>query len=166
MSDVNKLVGTVAHDFNLSDKDNHFYSLNQLTKENDFIVLYFYPKDDTPGCTIEAQMFTKNLNEFKKLKTLILGISGGDNKSKEKFCNKYDLKINLLSDIDFSVSKKYKVYEKKQMYGKEYYGISRITFIINKKKEIIKVFEKVDPKNHSKEVLEFIESTKNIKKGE
>jgi thioredoxin-dependent peroxiredoxin len=162
MLDINKLVGNIAHDFNLMDKNDKEYSLNKLVKENDFIVLYFYPKDDTPGCTIEAQMFNNDLNEFKELNTLVLGISGRDNKSKEKFCNKYGLSITLLSDTDFFVSKKYNVYGKKQMYGKEYYGISRVTFVINRNKEIIKIFDRVDPKNHSKEVLEFI---KLIKKG-
>jgi thioredoxin-dependent peroxiredoxin len=160
MKNLNELVGSVAFDFNLKDKDDVNYSLKDLVKKNNFIVLYFYPKDDTPGCTIEAQMFSKDLNEFNKLNTLILGISGGDNKSKEKFCNKFNLKINLLSDIDFLVSKKYNVYAKKQMYGKEYFGISRVTFIIDKNQKIIKIFDKVDPKIHSTEVLDFIESTK------
>ncbi|MFT4304644.1 MAG: redoxin domain-containing protein, partial [Candidatus Woesearchaeota archaeon] len=78
---MNELVGTMAKDFKLKDKDNNGYSLRDLN--NDFIVIYFYPKDNTPGCTIEAQMFNKDLHKFKKLNTLVLGISGGDNKSKE-----------------------------------------------------------------------------------
>ena len=154
-----KLEGKKAFNFNLKDKDDNLYSLNQLNF--DFIVIYFYPKDDTPGCTIEAQMFTYDLKEFEKLNTLVLGISGGNNKSKEKFCNKYNLKIPLLSDEDFSVSKKYLAYGKKQMYGKEYEGIKRVTFVLDKNKKIIKVFEKVVPKDHSKEVLEFIKSNLN-----
>lgn len=155
---MNELVGTVAPNFKLKDKDNKEYHLKDLN--NDFIVIYFYPKDNTPGCTIEAQMFNKDLSKFKELNTLVLGISGGDNKSKENFCNKFGLEIPLLSDEDYSVSKKYNVFGKKKIFGKEIKGISRITFILDKHKKIIKIFDKVKPKDHSLEVLEFIKSIK------
>lgn len=143
-----------AHDFLLRDKNGKEHSLKDFN--TDFTVLYFYPKDDTAGCTIEAVEFTKDLEKFRKLNTSIIGISGGNEETKKKFCDRHNLKILLLSDPDFSVCKKYGVYGKKNFMGNEFMGIIRTTFILDKNKNIIKVYEKVKPENHSKEVLESI----------
>ena len=144
----------LAIDFSLKDKDDKEHRLSGIKSK--YKVIYFYPKDNTPGCTIESKELSDALPELKKLKTEVIGISGGDNKSKEKFCSKYNLKLLLLSDTDFSVSKAYKVYGEKQFMGRKYLGINRTTFILDKDNKIIKVFEKVSPLGHAKEVLEFI----------
>ncbi len=148
-----------APEFKLTDKAGKKYSLKDF--KSDFYVVYFYPKDDTLGCTLEAKDFSKKINNFEKENIKIIGISGGDDKSKEKFCNKYNLKILLLSDSDFKISKKYNVYGKKSFMGHVFNGISRVTYVLDKKKKIIKVFSKVKPLGHANEVLEYIQSIKN-----
>lgn len=145
--------GDKAIDFSLKDKDGKKHSLKDFKSR--FLVLYFYPKDNTPGCTIEAKMFSKDIEKYKKASADIIGISGGDDKSKKKFCERNNLKIPLLSDTDFIIPKKYGVYGEKNFMGKKYMGINRTTFIIRNNK-IIKIFEKVNPKNHSDEVLGFL----------
>ena len=147
-------VGEQASDFSLRDKDGEIHSLHEVN--SNFVIVYFYPKDNTPGCTIEAKDFSRDIGEFKKLNTTIIGISGGDEKSKTKFCEKQNLKILLLSDSDFSVSNNYGVYGEKSFMGRKYMGISRWTFVLNKNHKIIKIYDKVKPGIHSKEVLEFI----------
>ena len=145
-------------EFSLNDKDGRTISLKDFN--SDYIVVYFYPKDNTPGCTIESKKFNDALDQFSKLNTIIIGISGGDEKSKTKFCDKHDLKLTLLSDPNFKVSESYGVYGEKSFMGKKYMGISRQTFVLNKNHKIIKIFEKVKPIIHTKEVLEFIRSLK------
>lgn len=151
-------VGAKAPDFKLSDKDGSKISLKDLKAE--FTVVYFYPKDDTPGCTIEAQGFNKDISKYKKLDISVIGISGGDEKTKSKFCNKFNLKIILLSDSDFKISKKYNSFGKKTFMGKTYDGIFRKTFILNDKRKIIKIYDKVTPETHSREILEEIKNSK------
>ena len=146
--------GEQAPDFSLRDKDSNIHSLSEIN--SDYVLIYFYPKDNTPGCTIEAQEFNKDIEEFNELDTTIIGISGGDEKSKTKFCEKHDLKILLLSDSDFSVSNNYGVYGEKSFMGRKYMGISRWTFVLNKDHKIIKIYDKVKPAEHSQEVLKFI----------
>ena len=148
--------GEQAPDFSLRDKDSNIHSLSEIN--SDYVLIYFYPKDSTPGCTIEAQEFSKDIEEFNKLNTTIIGISGGDEKSKTKFCEKHDLKILLLSDSDFSVSNNYGVYGEKSFMGRKYMGISRWTFVLNKDHKIIKIYDKVKPAEHSQEVLDFIKN--------
>jgi thioredoxin-dependent peroxiredoxin len=143
-----------AFDFKLKDKDGKTYSLKEFKK--DYIVLYFYPTDSTPGCTLEAKEFNDHLNDFKRLNTQIIGISGGDEKTKTKFCDKHNLKLLLLSDTDFLISKRYKVYKEKSFLGKRFLGIVRTTFVLDKSHNIIKQFDKVNPIGHAKEVLKFI----------
>ena len=116
-------VGGKAPAFTLKDKDGKAYALKDIPGA--FRILYFYPKDDTPGCTIEAKAFSKDLDKFKKLGATIVGISGGDEKTKTKFCKKYDLNILLLSDTDFKVSDAYGQYGEKSFMGRKYMGISR-----------------------------------------
>ncbi|MEM3112967.1 MAG: thioredoxin-dependent thiol peroxidase [Candidatus Pacearchaeota archaeon] len=147
-----------APDFSLKDKDGKLHSINKLN--SDFIVLYFYPKDSTPGCTIEAKEFSQLKNDFKKLSCEIIGISGGDEKSKQKFIESCGIKIILLSDPDFEVCKRYGVYGEKSFMGKKFFGIKRTTFIIDKNKKIIKVYENVKALGHAKETLEFVKSLK------
>lgn len=121
-----------------------------------YTVLYFYPKDDTPGCTIEAKEFSSNLSKFKKENVEVVGISGGDSDSKEKFCKKHKLSVKLLADESLAVSKKFGVYGKKQFLGKSYMGIYRQTFVINQKGKVVKIFPNVKPETHPEEVLLFI----------
>ena len=145
-----------APDFSLRDKDGEIHSLSEVN--SDYVIVYFYPKDNTPGCTIEAKDFSRDKKEFDKLNTTIIGISGGDEKSKTKFCEKQNLKILLLSDSDFSISNNYGVYGEKSFMGRKYMGISRWTFVLNKNHKIIKIYDKVKPGIHSEEVLEFIKN--------
>ena len=123
-----------------------------------FIVLYFYPKDDTPGCTIETSDFNKLLSKFKKLDCDVYGISKDNLKSHNKFRDKYKIKFNLLADEDLKVIKKYKVWGKKKFMGREFMGVLRTTFLIDKKGKIIKVWENVKVKDHAKEVLETLKN--------
>ena len=149
---------TKAPDFKLKDKNSKEHQISKI--KSDFFVVYFYPKDNTPGCTIEAGMFNKHLPEFKKLKTQIIGISGGDEKSKTKFCEKHDLKLLLLSDPEFIVSKKYKVYGEKSFMGRKFKGINRQTYVLDRGLKIIKTFDKVKVGEHALEVLKFIKEQK------
>lgn len=148
--------GDKAIDFLLKDKDGKKYSLKDFN--SDYLILYFYPKDSTSGCTIQAQEFTKDLGKFKKLNTTIIGISGGNNETKLKFYNKYNLKVLLLSDPDFSISNKYSIYGEKSFLGRKFMGIKRTTFILDKDRKIIKVYENVNPKKHSEEIIGFIKN--------
>ena len=123
-----------------------------------FVVLYFYPKDDTPGCTIETVDFNKLLPKFKKLNCEILGISKDNLKSHDKFRDKYKIKFDLLADEEIKVLKKYNVWAKKKFMGREFMGTVRTTFLIDKKGKIIKVWANVKVKDHAKEVLESLEN--------
>ena len=151
-------IGDTAPSFALKDQDGIIHALAKV--KSLYVIVYFYPKDNTPGCTIEAQTFTRDLEQFTKLRVMIIGISGGDENTKKKFCEKYNLKVILLSDTDFSVAKKYGVYIKKSFMGRSFMGIARTTFVLDKNHRIIKVFEKVDPKTHAPEILNFISNIK------
>ena len=150
---------TKAKNFKLKDKDENVVELNNI--DSKYIVLYFYPKDNTSVCTLEAIEFTSKKKDLEKLGATIIGISGGDAKSKTKFCEKNNLTITLLSDTDFKVSTLYGVYGEKKFMGRSYMGISRITFILDKDKKIIKVFEKVKPNEHANEVVEYLKNIEN-----
>ena len=139
-----KLLSTAKKDYSLKD------SLGK------YVVIYFYPKDDTPGCTIETNDFNKLLTKFKKLECEIYGISKDSLKSHDKFRDKYKIKFDLLADVEIKVLKKYKVWGKKKFMGREYMGINRTTFLIDKKGKIIKIWENVKVKDHAKEVLETL----------
>jgi len=148
--------GSKAPSFKLEDKNGAAFSLSDF--KSGLTVLYFYPKDDTPGCTIEAKEFNASLARLKKLGLKVIGISGGDNRSKTNFCKKYGLKIPLLSDTDFSVAKSYGAYGKKKFMGREYNGIFRKTFLIGADQKIVHIFDEVKPKGHVKQILEVIRS--------
>ena len=119
-----------------------------------WVVIYFYPKDNTPGCTIEAIDFTKKLKEFEKLNTKILGISADSKESHCNFIEKQNLKIDLLSDADKKVIKQFGVWGKKKLYGREYEGIIRSTFLISPEGKIAKEWKFVKVENHVDKVLE------------
>ena len=121
-----------------------------------YIVLYFYPKDDTPGCTIETNDFNKLLPQFKKINCEIFGISKDSLNSHKKFKKKYDIKFDLLSDENKEIIKRYKVWGKKKFMGREFMGLIRSTFLIDKKGKIIKIWKNVKVKDHAKEVLETL----------
>ena len=128
------------------------YLLNNSTGK--YVIIYFYPKDDTPGCTVEANDFNKLLSKFKKLECEVFGISKDSLKSHDKFRDKYKIKFDLLADEELKVLKKYKVWGKKKFMGKEFMGVIRSTFLIDKKGKVLKVWNNVKVKDHAKEVLE------------
>ncbi|MFL2854266.1 MAG: thioredoxin-dependent thiol peroxidase [Candidatus Pelagibacter sp.] len=147
-------INTKAPNFKLLSTSKETYSLkNSLGK---YVVIYFYPKDDTPGCTIETNDFNKLLSKFEKLECEIYGISKDNIKSHDKFRDKYKIKFNLLADEEIKILKKYKVWGKKKFMGREFMGINRTTFLIDKKGKIIKIWENVKVKDHAKEVLETL----------
>ena len=117
-------------------------------------VIYFYPKDFTPGCTTEADEFTRDYNKFKKVGIQIVGISKDDVESHKKFCQKMKIPYILLADTGTDVAKKFGVWGKKKFMGKEYMGVIRSTFLVDEKGKIFKAFPKVKAAGHAKEVLE------------
>ena len=123
-------------------------------------ILYFYPKDNTPGCTTEAKDFSAKIEEFNKLKTKVIGISKDSIKTHKNFIKKQDLKILLASDEEGKTLEKFGVWVEKNMYGRKYMGIQRSTFLIDEKLKIIFVWEKVKVKGHVDEVLEKIKELK------
>ncbi len=143
-----------APSFSLPSTSNNKYSLKDSLGK--YVILYFYPKDDTPGCTIETNDFNKLLPKFKKLNCEILGISKDNLKSHDKFRDKYKIKFDLLADEEIKVLKKYKVWAKKKFMGREFMGIVRTTFLIDKKGKILKIWENVKVKDHAKEVLDTL----------
>ena len=149
-------VNSKAPSFSLPSTSNNEYSLKDSLGK--YIVLYFYPKDDTPGCTIETNDFNKLLPKFKKLNCEILGISKDNLKSHNKFRDKYKIKFDLLADEEIKVLKKYKVWAKKKFMGREFMGIVRTTFLIDKKGKILKIWNNVKVKDHAKEVLETLQN--------
>lgn len=149
--------GNLAPNFSLLDSSRNKISLEKFRGEKN-IILYFYPKDMTPGCTTEACDFSANLKQFEKLDAVILGISFDDSEKHQKFIDKYKLKHILLSDIEKKVANAYGVYQQKSLYGKKFMGIVRSTFVIGKDGRIKKIFPKVKVNGHWKEVLETLKS--------
>ena len=147
---------TKAPIFKLPSTNKKEYSLKDSI--GNYVIIYFYPKDDTPGCTIETNDFNKLLPKFKKLNCEILGISKDNLKSHDKFKHKYKIKFDLLADEVLKVLKKYKVWGKKKFMGREFMGIIRSTYLIDKKGKILKVWDNVKVKDHAKEVLETLEN--------
>jgi len=143
-----------APNFKLISASNKIIELKKIKSK--YIVLYFYPKDDTPGCTLETKDFNSLLNKFKKLDCAIFGISKDDLKSHLKFKKKYNVKFELLADEKKEAIKAYKTWGKKKFMGREFVGQIRSTFLI-KDKKIIKEWRSVKVKNHAQEVLNFIE---------
>jgi peroxiredoxin Q/BCP len=140
----------------LKDDTGKEVSLKDFKGKN--VVLYFYPKDDTPGCTKEACDFRDNLKDYSKKNAVILGVSADDVASHDKFKKKYGLPFQLLSDPDKKTIQAYGVWKEKSMYGKKYMGISRESFLIDRGGKIVKHYEKVRPDTHAREVLDDVKT--------
>lgn len=146
--------GAVAPDFELEDENGVPHKLSDYRGK--FVVLYFYPKDDTPGCTTEACNFRDDYSAYTKAGVVILGVSPDNVKSHAKFKMKHQLPFTLLADINHEVCVTYGVWALKKMMGREYFGVMRTTYLIGPDGKIVKVFEKVKPADHSAEVLAAI----------
>ena len=147
-------LGALSPSFNAVCDDGSRIELSELRGKN--VVLYFYPKDDTPGCTIEAQDFTQNIEKFVSLDTVILGVSRDSIKSHCNFIQKYNLAFNLISDEDGEICSVYGVLKEKSMFGKKYIGIERSTFLIDKRGNILKIWQPVKINGHIDEILGFL----------
>lgn len=143
--------GQKAPQFSLVDQDNKTHTLKDYAGQ--WVLLYFYPKDDTPGCTKEACSFRDNLPKFKKLKAVVFGISADSVSKHKKFAEKYKLSFTLLADEDKKIINAYGVWQKKKFMGREYMGIMRTSFLIDPKGKIAKIYEGVKPEAHPEEVL-------------
>ena len=148
--------GNKAPDFKLKDQNEKEISLSDYKGKN--VILYFYPKDNTSGCTAEACSFRDDFPKFKKVETVILGVSPDSVESHKKFAKKYNLNFSLLADEDKEVIKKYDVWKEKSMYGRKYMGVERSTFIIDSDGKIKKIFRKVKVQGHNEEVMEALKS--------
>ena len=139
--------------FELDTDQGKFYSKDHVEKN---LVLFFFPKADTTGCTKEATSFSNLINEFEDLNTIVIGISKDTVEKQIKFKSKYDLKCILGSDVDIKICSKFGVWVEKSMYGKKYMGIQRSTFLINTEQKIQHIWNKVKVPGHAEEVLEVV----------
>jgi peroxiredoxin Q/BCP len=147
--------GQKAPEFTAKDQDGNTVSLEQFAGKT--VVLYFYPKDDTPGCTAEACDFRDNYQGLAAKDIVVLGVSVDDEKSHKKFIAKHNLPFTLLADTDKQIVEAYGVWGEKNMYGKTYMGTNRKTFIIDKEGKIAHIVSKVDTKNSTAQVLELLQ---------
>ncbi|MEO2076898.1 MAG: thioredoxin-dependent thiol peroxidase [Bacillus sp. (in: firmicutes)] len=152
-------IGKKAPDFKLEASNGEVVTLSDFRGTN--VVLYFYPKDMTPGCTTEACDFRDQIEKFNELDAVILGVSPDPTARHQKFVEKYGLPFLLLADIDQQVAEAYGVWKLKKNFGKEYMGIERSTFIINKEGELVKEWRKVQVKGHVEEALVYIRENLN-----
>lgn len=148
---MNLKVGDAAPDFELPDQDGKTHKLSDYLGQT--ILVYFYPRDFTPGCTAEACQIRDNFPKFSGVNTLVLGISTDTVESHKKFTQKYRLPFTLLSDVKKEVVKNYGVYKPKKLFGKEFFGTARTSFLIDKNGKITKIYEKVKPTTHATNVL-------------
>ena len=146
----------IAPNFKLDSTDGSTFELKNVKKKN--IILYFYPKDDTPGCTLESKDFNKLNSMINKKNTVVFGISKDSIESHLKFKKKYKLKFDLLSDEKLSVIKKYGVWGMKSFLGKKFKGVIRSTFLINSKGKVHKIWSNVRVKDHAKSVMEELKN--------
>ena len=146
--------GSKAPQFVLNDADGKKVKLSDFKGQK--VVLYFYPRDNTPGCTKEACGFRSDLAKFNRAKVVVLGVSTDDEKSHVKFRDNYDLNFPLLADVEHKVAESYGVWQEKNMYGKKVWGIKRMTFIIDEEGRIARVFGKVITETHSQDVLDAL----------
>jgi len=152
-----------APSFKLKDQDGMTHSLSDY--KGRMLLLYFYPKDMTPGCTIEAETFRDLMKELKKEKVVVLGVSADSSARHKKFCDKHELNFSLLSDEEKTVLHKYGVWVEKSMYGKKYMGIRRDSFLIDANGVVAAHYENVKPAEHPKEVLKDVRAlNKKLKK--
>ena len=150
-------VGDKAPEINLPANNDKNVSLKNYKGRNN-VVLYFYPKDDTPGCTVEACGFRDAIKDVQAQDAIVLGVSPDGISKHEKFVEKFKLPFLLLADEDKKTCKNYGVWVEKSMYGRKYMGVDRTTFVIGKDGKIAKVFEKVKPQGHELEVLECLKT--------
>lgn len=155
MENMKLKIGEQAPDFNLQDKDGNVNKLSDY--KGMWVVLYFYPKDNTKGCTLEAKEFTDAVKEYSNLNAEIIGISPDSTNSHAKFIEKQNLQILLLSDPEHKVLEDYDVWQLKKMYGREYYGVVRSTFLINPEGKIAHIWMKVKVSGHVQEVKSRLE---------
>jgi len=148
--------GQKAPTFSVNDNNGNLVKLSDFEGKN--LVLYFYPKDDTPGCTKEACSFRDSFSEFRNKNIEILGVSRDDEKSHKKFIEKYKLPFRLLTDNNGIICKMYGVLTERSMYGRKYKSINRTTFLIDKTGKIKHVFEKVKLEEHAREILELFKN--------
>ena len=148
--------GKKAPSFALPDQEGKVHKLSDYAGQP--VVLYFYPKDDTPGCTKESCAFQDNLPKFRKSKAAVLGMSVLDSKSKAKFADKYGLEFPLLADEDHAVMEKYGVWQEKSMYGKKYMGVARTTYLIGADGKVVRRWDGVKVDGHAEEVLAAVET--------
>lgn len=148
-------INSVAPAFTTPSTTGHPVSLKDFEGKKN-VVLYFYPKDDTPGCTVQACGFRDEIKAIEKLNAVVLGVSPDSLKSHDKFISKFKLPFILLSDEDKKLCQAYGVWVEKSMYGRKYMGVARATFIIDKKGRIVKIFAKVKPEGHNQEVIEVL----------
>ncbi len=154
MSDLN--IGDKAPDFTIEGDNNTPLSLSDY--KGKVVVLYFYPKDDTPGCTKEAIGFSEHIDDFKALNCDVIGISKDTATKHDKFIAKHDLKVRLGADIDGDVAEKYGVWVEKNMYGRKYMGIERATYLIGADQSIKNIWRKVRVKEHVEKVLDAVKA--------
>ena len=147
-------IGATAPDFHLNNEEGK--TISNAGLEGQRFVLYFYPKDDTPGCTKQACGFRDHLPAFNKLNVPVFGISADDEKTHGKFVKKYNLNFSLLADPEHSICDAFGVWVEKNMYGKQYFGIQRSTFVIGTSGKIEQVWAKVSPETHAEEVLAYL----------
>ena len=147
--------GKKAPSFSLPDQQGKTHSLTDYTGQP--VVVYFYPKDDTPGCTKESCAFQDNLPKFRKSKAAVLGISVLDTKSKARFADKYGLQFPLLADEDHAIMEKYGVWQEKSMYGKKYMGVARTTYLIAPDGKVARRWDGVKVDGHAEEVLAAVQ---------
>ena len=151
-------IGDKAPEFNASIDGGSQFTIADAIGKN--LILYFYPKDDTPGCTKEAIEFSEKFDEFNEHKTIILGVSRDSIKKHDKFICKHDLRNHLISDEDGSLCEAFGTWVEKKMYGKSYMGIERATFLINPKGEIAHIWRRVKVPGHVEDVLATIKAQK------
>lgn len=147
-------VGELVPDFTLQDQDGKTHTLSQYQGKK--VVLYFYPKDMTPGCTVQAEGMRDSMNDLEAKGIVVLGVSVDDVKSHKKFVDKHNLNFPLLADTDKKVVEEYGVWKEKSMFGKKYMGIQRDTFLIDEEGKLIQHFKKVNPLKHAGQVLEVL----------
>lgn len=147
--------GEKAPDFKLEDQNGEWRELKDYRGK--WVLVYFYPKDDTPGCTKEACNMRDNFSQFNRMNLQVLGISKDDTKSHKKFAEKYELQFPLLSDTTTEVNKLYDVWKPKKFMGKEFLGTMRTSFLINPEGRVAKIYENVKPEGHAEEVMKDIQ---------
>ena len=151
MANTKLNIGDNAPGFSLPDTNENEISNNDFTGK--WLVLYFYPKDNTSGCTVEAIDFTAKIKEFANLNAAVVGVSPDSCKSHQNFTRKHDLKVNLLSDPEKKMLQEYGVWQEKSMYGRKYMGVVRTTYLVNPNGKIAAIWPKVKVKGHAEEVL-------------